>query len=63
MDKQLADYFRAQAEQLVQREYNNKSDLNKKNVDQKQINEINELTASLTTEWRKEDQIIIFDLC
>ena len=62
MDKQLADYFRAQAEQLVQREYNNKSDLNKKNVDQKQINEINELTASLTTEWRKEDQIIIFDL-
>ena len=62
MDKQLADYFRAQAEQLVQREYNNKSDLNKKNVDQKQINEINELTASLTTEWRKEDQIITFDL-
>ena len=62
MDKQLADYFRAQAEQLVQREYNNQSDANRKNIDKSQTIEINKLKSSLNSEWRKEDQIITFDL-
>lgn len=62
MDKEIADYFKAQAEELVQREYNEKSDLNKQHIDKMQEKEISDLKRLLNKEWQKEDQIITSDL-
>ena len=62
MDEEIANYFKAQAEELVQREYNEKSDLNKQHIDKMQEKEINDLKRLLNKEWQKEDQIITSDL-